>query len=323
MALDPALERPRLSEDPAFSDAVTCAFADVGAGVQGSVRIGLTADGASGLIMVFVDGQPAVAQAEGAIAVPEAPQDYASVQAAGIDHEVLEPHRRWRTRVESVAGRLDLTFEATGPALVLDPATRAARLGGMEGYEQPCRVTGTVTLLAPAHTERTIPIDSVGQRGHQWGAPDWSTISLSRTVTGWFGDDLAFNVSALRPAKGRSHADEIAWSTVTRPAPPDGGDEEAGSEDDEVVEELATGPVEAVGAPEPRISTTTDETGRHTHATVELWESDEGPVWTATGEAISGTTIELGRMRLDMAFFRWRLRGRTGVGRYDVLRRLD
>jgi hypothetical protein len=322
MALDPELERPRLSEDPAFSDAVTCAFADIPSGVQGSVRIGLTAEGASGLIMVFVDGQPAVAQAEGAIAVPDAPQDYSAIKAAGIDHEVLEPHRRWRTRVESVAGRLDLTFEATGPAPMLDPRTKAARLGGMEGYEQPCRVTGTLTLLAPAHTERTIAIDGVGQRGHLWGAPDWSTITLSRTVTGWFDDGLAFNVSALRPVGGRSHADEIAWSTVTRPAPPEPDDDETQG-DDEEAEAVHAGPLEAVDAPEPRISTTTDETGRHTHATVELWESDEGPVWTATGEAISGTTIELGRMRLDLAFFRWRLRGRTGVGRYDVLRQVD
>jgi hypothetical protein len=320
MALDLALERPRLSEDPTFSDAVTCAFADEAAGVQGSVRIGLTADGASGLIMVFVGGEPAIAQAEGAIAVEGTPEDYAAVKAAGIDHEVLEPHRRWRTAVDSVAGRLDLTFEAVGPSLVLDPKTRAARLGGMAGYEQPCRVTGTLTLLAPAHEERTIRIDGVGQRGHQWGAPDWSTISLSRTVTGWFGDDLAFNVSALRPVKGRTHADEIAWSTVTRPALPEAREDDDPEDDEDVV---AVGPPQAVDAPEPRISTTTDATGRHTLATVELWESDEGPVWTATGEAIAGTTIELGRMRLDMAFFRWRLRGRTGVGRYDVLRRID
>jgi hypothetical protein len=319
MALDPALERPRLSEDPAFSDAVTCAFADEAAGVQGSVRIGLTGDGASGLIMVFVAGEPAIAQAEGAIAVDGTPGDYAAVKAAGIDHEVLEPHRRWRTAVDSVAGRLDLTFEAAGPPFVLDPATRAARLGGMEGYEQPCRVTGTLTLLAPAHEERTIAIDGVGQRGHQWGAPDWTTITLSRTVTGWFGDGLAFNVSALRPTKARTHADEVAWSTISRPALPEAPEDE----DDFDEDELPAGPPQAVDAPEPRISTTTDATGRHTLATVELWESDEGPVWTATGEAISGTTIELGRMRLDMGFFRWRLRGRRGVGRYDILRRVD
>ena len=56
-------------------------------------------------------------------------------------------------------------------------------------------------------------------------------------------------------------------------------------------------------------------------ATIELWESDEGPVWTATGEAIAGTTLALGRLRLDMAFFRWRMNGREGVGRYDILQR--
>jgi hypothetical protein len=34
-----------------------------------------------------------------------------------------------------------------------------------------------------------------------------------------------------------------------------------------------------------------------------------------------GTSLELGRLRLDCAFFDWRMEGRVGVGRYDVLRR--
>ena len=38
---------------------------------------------------------------------------------------------------------------------------------------------------------------------------------------------------------------------------------------------------------------------------------------------LCGTTLDLGRLRLDAAFFRWRMEGRMGVGRYDVLRRAD
>jgi hypothetical protein len=34
-----------------------------------------------------------------------------------------------------------------------------------------------------------------------------------------------------------------------------------------------------------------------------------------------GTSLDLGRLHLDCAFFSWRMEGRAGVGRYDVLRR--
>jgi hypothetical protein len=39
------------------------------------------------------------------------------------------------------------------------------------------------------------------------------------------------------------------------------------------------------------------------------------------GEVACGTSLELGRLHLDCAFFHWRTDGRAGVGRYDVLRR--
>jgi hypothetical protein len=47
---------------------------------------------------------------------------------------------------------------------------------------------------------------------------------------------------------------------------------------------------------------------------------DEFPQRVA-GEALCGTSLELGRLRLDSAFFLWRSDGRAGVGRYELLRR--
>lgn len=314
MALDPALERPRTSDDPTFSDAVTCVFADQRSGVQGTIRLGLAGGAVSGLMMVFVDGTPVVAKAEGGIAVEGTPDSYDGLRAAGITQTVDRPHERWTVTAATDGGSLELVFAATGPAFVLDPAQPAAEWGGMEGYEQPCRVTGHVTVDGPGGSRRTA-IDGVGQRGHQWGAPDWTRLTVTRTITGWFGTDVAFNVSAMRPEGAESHADEISWASVARAVRPDAGDVSADAA------ETAAPVAEAVLTPEPRISTTMDESGRHVDATIELWESDEGPVWTATGEAISGTTLELGRLRLDMAFFRWRLNGREGVGRYDILQR--
>lgn len=316
MALDPTLERPRTSDDPTFSDAVTCVFADQRSGVQGTIRLGLAGGAASGLLMVFVDGAPVVAKAEGGITVEGEPDSYGGVVVAGITHAIEQPHQRWTVKAETEGGGVDLVFEATGPPFELNAQQPAAQWGGMEGYEQPCRVTGSVTVTGTGGSRR-IAIDAVGQRGHQWGAPDWTRLTVTRTITGWFGTDVAFNVSAMRPEGAESHADEISWASVARALRPDSDDEDVAGTDTAASDAVR----EAVLTPEPRISTTIDESGRHVDATIELWESDEGPVWTATGEAISGTTLELGQLRLDMAFFRWRLNGREGVGRYDILQR--
>jgi hypothetical protein len=79
-------------------------------------------------------------------------------------------------------------------------------------------------------------------------------------------------------------------------------------------------------APHPiadaRLSTTLDAAGCQRRAGLELWVGEEDPVpLHAAGEAVCGTTLDLGRLRLDAAFFHWRAAGRAGVGRYDVLRR--
>ena len=72
---------------------------------------------------------------------------------------------------------------------------------------------------------------------------------------------------------------------------------------------------------DPRLSTTYDAGGRQRHAGLELWVDEDGFPRRAAGEVVCGTTLDLGRLRLDCAFFRWRMDGREGVGRYDVLRR--
>jgi hypothetical protein len=73
---------------------------------------------------------------------------------------------------------------------------------------------------------------------------------------------------------------------------------------------------------EPRLSTTYDAQGRQRRAGLELWvaEEDELPR-RAAGQVACGTSLELGRLRLDCAFFDWRMEGRVGVGRYDIVRR--
>jgi hypothetical protein len=169
-------------------------------------------------------------------------------------------------------------------------------VGGSEGYEQVCHVQGTVRAGG-----RELEVDGLGQRGHAWGTTDWSTVGSVRTVSAWMGPDGAIMLQAVRPADAPGHdADEIAAVLVEGAGPG-----------------AVIAPVAA-----PRLSTTYDGDGRHRQAGFELWvsEEDEYPR-RAAGEAVCGTTLELGRLRLELAFFLWRMEGRVGLGRYEVLRR--
>jgi hypothetical protein len=121
-------------------------------------------------------------------------------------------------------------------------------------------------------------------------------MTLARTVTAWFDEEHAFSALAVRPAKASSHADEALTAFLLDGAPLD--------------------------LTETRLSTTYDGEERHRAAGLELYvgDDDEFPRRMA-GEAVAGTSLDLGRLRLDCAFFRWRWNGREGAGRYDVLRR--
>jgi hypothetical protein len=181
----------------------------------------------------------------------------------------------------------ELDVEALGPPAALDPGHTVAKAGGMQGYEQLCRFRGTV---------RGRTIDCLGQRSHSWGAPDWSKLALTRSLSAWFDTETAVSVSAVRPASAKHHADEAVAATLFEAGVP-------------------------VDVAEPLVSTTSDGEGRQRHAGLELWLDPEGYPRRAAGEVLCGTTLDLGRLRLDAAFFAWHMDGRTGVGRYDVLRR--
>ncbi len=162
----------------------------------------------------------------------------------------------------------------------------------MEGYEQLCSVRGTIRAGG-----RERPVRGLGQRGHSWGNPDWDKIALTRAVGAWFDDGTGYVVGTVRSTKTDNHADEASWAAALDP-------EQARSVD------------------EARLSTTTDEAGRQIRAGLEVWvgKDDDFP-HRGVGEVLTGSTLELGALRLDVAFFEWHIEGRTGVGRYDVIRR--
>jgi hypothetical protein len=275
------LETPRALRKPGDTDAVTFSWADESAELYGLARVatGANADGthsASALAVALAGRDTLGAIAE---AGPEPPAELVATTET--------PLERWAVRGTG-ALEFELTFEATTPPASYGGRQALVKAGGMEGYEQLCRVRGTLG-------DR--PVKGFGQRGHAWGNPDWDKIALTRAVGGWFDDGTGVTLATVRPAKASHHADEAAWGTLFSAE--------------------GARPVEEV-----RLSTTTDEGGRHVRAGIELWfDSDDEYPYRGTGVVLSGSTLELGALRLDVAFLRWHIEGRTGVGRYDVVRR--
>ena len=289
--IDPGLEEPRPATGAAFSDAVTVSFGDRAAGRYGLLRIGLGAGPhASALALLFSGRDVAAAHAAGQIPIAALSFAPAELDDTGID--TVEPFERWRARFsDDGGGGFDLDVEALSPPLAV-----GAPAADLEGYEQLCRVSGIVRSAAGEQR-----IDCLGQRGHSWGSPDWDRISLTRSLSAWLDENTALALSAVRPAGAASHGEEEMSAVLVEPV-----------EDRVLAQYLA----------DPRLSTTYDGAGRQRRASLELWESEDSDYpRRASGAALCGTSLELGRLRLDCAFFEWHMEGRAGVGRYDVLRR--
>jgi hypothetical protein len=292
LTVSPDLEDPRPPTGPGFSDAVTVTFGDPRAEVYGLARVGLTEDGASGLAVLFRGRASVAGRAEGGAARDGG---WEGVRAAGVSTRVVEPLARWSAEFDGGdEGAFALELTALGAPAVIGPESAAAVAGGLEGYEHLCRVSGTVRAGG-----EELAVDCLGQRGHAWGAPDWDRLTLARNVGAWFGDDLGVVVNTVRPKKVSEHGDEAVTATVLEGEP---------------LAPLAIG--------EPLLSTTYDAEHRQLRAGFELWpEAEESYPRRGAGEVLCGTSLDLGRLRLDCSFFRWRMEGREGVGRYDVVRR--
>jgi hypothetical protein len=288
------LDAPHAARGDGFSDALTISFADVGSRVYGTARLGISGGAnASGLVLLFDGAEVATVAVESAVAVEDA-ATWDAITAAGLDVETVEPLRAWRLSFAGEDGSLDLEVEALAEPFALDPGEPVAKLGGMNGFEQPLRVRGTAQLAG-----RRVGLDGLGQRGRSWGEPDWDVIGRTRVLGAWF-PETALSIAAIAPHGADGH-DRDALSAV-------------------VFDHGASEPHTSRVA-DPRLSTTFDEDGRQRRAALELWMSDDGPVRRAAGEVVCGTTLDLGRLRLDCAFLDWRMEGQHGVGRYDVLRR--
>lgn len=295
--IEPEHETARAGEPgvAGFGDAVTFAFGDATQGLYGSARLGLVPGEpmlASGLGLLFRDGELVAVGATGGIELASA--DWEAVEAGDLRATIEQPLQAWQVAYDGDEGGFELRFEALGAPAELGSGAVAASAAGLHGYEQLCRVSGTVRC-----GEERLRIECLGQRGHQWGAPDWERIALARTVSAWLDGGRGVALASVRPDNAVNHATEAVTACLF---------------EDEAVTTIA----------DPLLSTTLDAEGRQRRASLELWEEREGDrayPHRAAGEAVCGTTLDLGRLQLDCAFFRWRMEGREGVGRYDVLRR--
>ncbi|MDX6677438.1 MAG: hypothetical protein QOE31_1490, partial [Solirubrobacteraceae bacterium] len=176
-AADDRLHVPA-TPDGSFRDAVTFSFGDQAAKLYGLARLSHGADGAGGLALLYAGDAPVAACAGSAAA--SAADSWDGVTAGGVSVEVVQPLEAWNVRFSGDDGAFDLRFEACSAPAELAGDTEVARAGGMHGYDQLCRVTGTAT-----HGGRTHQLRCLGQRGQLWGNPDYSRIALARTVSAW------------------------------------------------------------------------------------------------------------------------------------------
>jgi hypothetical protein len=298
VSVAPEQDAPQLpaEADRGFRDAVTFAFGDPVAKLYGHARIGLGADGASGLALLFSGTEIAAAATASGVEVSSGSgsgsASWEEVRVAGLRTAVVQALSSWTLAFERDGAGFDLHFEARSTPALLDPESELAKLGGMQGYEQLCAVSGTVVL--DGHERR---VDCLGQRGHSWGSPDWKRIELARTLSAWLGADRALMLAAVRPARAKGHGEETVAAWLVDGAQP-------------------------VAIGEPRLSTTYDAAQRQQRAGLELWFDEESEfARRASGKVLCGTTLDLGDVVLNSAFFGWRMEGREGVGRYDVMRR--
>lgn len=195
-----------------------------------------------------------------------------------------------RMTEEAAGERWAVDWDGGECGFALEAVAAAAPIEHDGGAEQLARVSGTVR--ASGAEER---IDAPGQVSRV-REPDWSTIVLVRAVSAWF-EDGGIVLESLRPEGAAGHDAERMWAAL--------------------VEDGEPAPVA-----DPRLSTTYDGDGHQRRAGLELWTTEEdGFPYRAAGSVICGSSLDLGELSLDLAFFRWSAHGREGVGRYDILRR--
>jgi hypothetical protein len=196
---------------------------------------------------------------------------------------------------EGGAARVDI--DGVAASLELAPMGEPIEISGdRAGSERlaVCRVLGELTANGKTHR-----LACLGVHSDITAEADADQVSLTRSIAVAFSDGGLLALRAARPQGAAEHGDE------------------------EVVAAVASPEGELIRVREALVSTQYDPAGRQVRATLELWpeegDEDPRPPLRAAGSIVCGTSLALGDGRLDLAFFRWSMDGRPGLGRYEVL----
>jgi hypothetical protein len=216
-----------------------------------------------------------------------------------FDHDdVLAASGDAAPRQSDSGGDAGVALELDGAALELELSrlgTPLALRGERSGAEElaVCNVRGELSAGGGSRS-----ISCLGIRSDAVSDPEPEDVSLTRAIAIAFADG---GILALRGARPRGAAEH---------------------DEEEVTVLVADADGETTLIREPLLSTHYDGHGRQLRATLELWPEGDGeprPPLRVGGAIVCGTTLPLGERRLDLAFFRWSLDGRPGLGRYEIL----
>lgn len=120
--------------------------------------------------------------------------------------------------------------------------------------------------------------------------------ALRRSIGIVFADGGLLALTAVRPAGAADHGSEEVAAIL---CDPDGA------------------PVEVA---EALLSTEYGPDGVQRRATLELWLDDDGAAMRGAGSLISAAAVRRPGLDSDVAFFRWSVEGREGLGHYEIVR---
>lgn len=121
-----------------------------------------------------------------------------------------------------------------------------------------------------------------------------------RSIGVVFSDGGLLALSAARPAGAGGHGEERVSAVLCDPD---------------------AAPIEVS---EALLSTEYGEDGVQRRATLELWvDGEEGQPLRGAGSLISAAKVRQEGLNVDIAFFRWSVEGRDGLGHYEVVRAGD
>lgn len=143
---------------------------------------------ASSGLVVWLDGVPAYGYGHQLDELP--PTDWDVMAIGGLAYRMLAANQRWGISLDDGDNRAWLEWDGfSGAYDYADNVVPFNRAWAWGHYEQSCRVRGDLHVGG-----RTIAFDGFGQRDHSWGFRDWGGLQEWHWVTGFFGDDLAFNL---------------------------------------------------------------------------------------------------------------------------------